>query len=220
MKKITLAACMLALCAAVSNAGVITAWDFGATAPTNAGWTQFVPTKLVDGGTLASSTVNDITLTQLDYVVNVGGTSVDWSGSNTNSILTPIGPAEQDDGWDFTAGSNGTNTFQLSGLDPSQQYRIQFAGILRDTGNREAQMRVDSQTVDLFVYDSSGWRGGFSPTITFTADATGIENVEFIGTTYRGYFTSLAIEAVPEPATLGLMVFAGSLLAIIRRRLS
>jgi hypothetical protein len=214
----------LLLAGGVSSYGaVVAAWDFGTNAPASSGWTEFT---LGDNN---SSTVAGLTLTQAAS----GGFSLRAQtpeATQTNAlVLLAAGADEMDDGFDLTVGTPSIQAFTLSGLTEGQQYRLQFIGSVKsnsDAQNRNLTLTLDdagSSTANLLVTTTlkTGINAGYSQYVTFTATAGDTEVVLTFGEVSSGVkcVSGFIVDAIPEPATLGMVVAFGAGIVFIRRRL-
>lgn len=223
MKKLTYAGCALILAGALSaQAGVIAAWDMnGAVATTSPGWTGFA---------LGSNNTDTVNFTGDEYL---------GDGSITLRQTTDIGILRTRDpliyltnavpllaaGNDVFNDGTDVDDYELSGLTEGQWYRLQFVGTIHklQTG-RNLVLTVDSKTAGLFadpaVGDGSNPYGGYSEYLTFTADATGTVALDFSGEgAGQKAMGGIIVETIPEPATIGMIGFAGTAIMLIRRRI-
>ena len=117
--------------------------------------------------------------------------------------------------------------FQIQGLDPSKTYNLTIYGSHKYDVPGISTYEIHTDATYSSVVDSttlahndesiSGfeWEHNQDRVATITGVAPQASDILYFK--YSGYVNSLSIEAVPEPATLGLLSIAGAGLFVMRR---
>ncbi|WP_372798335.1 hypothetical protein [Pontiella sp.] len=198
--------------------GDVIAIDFGATAPAVANWNQ-ISTSTLSIADLQR--VSDGALTGVGVSVALSGTNGDYIknaapsaglGSTDVSIYDDHLAANDLTGPDFI-------TVTYTGLDDSLTYTL-TGGMARSTGPAAFDQ---TYTVGGIDYDYTG--GGSA--VDAYAEYTGLSSsggvLSFTVSDYTdsdlASISQMSLEAIPEPATLGLVAAFGGAVLFIRRRL-
>lgn len=122
--------------------------------------------------------------------------------------------------------AQGAQTLVISDLDINQEYRIQalvFDGRASLSGRA---VQFDGQNMGVYANGMTGYHGeGLLVTGVFTADGTTqtFTTENFSDDTYgngvSAQLNAIAVHAIPEPSTLGMIGLMGAGLMFVRRKL-
>jgi hypothetical protein len=224
MKTIILMAVVATFMGTSVQADIVAAWDFSdAESNSDTSWTTWSSINYTNG--TASPTVGGLTLENTSFTFkNNENKGPDFEYQADPALLVPTSDGVQRDWFDM----NGDQVLTLTGLTPDQEYRFQFLGTTQQKDvakNRNITMTLDDAggtTADLHAdgtaFQGNQWYAGYSQYFTFTATAGDTDMVMTFSETGGGKkgLSGLIVEAVPEPATLGLFACAG--IALVTRR--
>ena len=151
--------------------------------------------------------------------------------ASVGSVGSTVFPdAAADDGFWGRDNYQPTNQLTVSDLTPGVEYTFTFyAATTSTTYNYEAQWTAAGGSGGGTVALNGAGNTSNTVSVGVTPTAGGVVTIDiqkgpnnnaFPGGTDQGryYFNTMTIEAVPEPATLGLLALGGSWLACRRRR--
>ncbi|VGO19590.1 hypothetical protein SCARR_01649 [Pontiella sulfatireligans] len=233
----------LVVCAAGQlQASVIAAWDFSnqaTNAGSVAGWATIADTDL-SAGTVSTDVIADGANYTLKAMAGYQGiylldvmTQGYVSQTGADTLLDVGNSTVGNDGFkllNINKGDDRVAIFELAGLVEGQEYRIQAAGFIttkEGVSGRNITMEAAGKSAEVadqsYIDSNSNGKiyGSYSKYIDFTADPSGKTEISFwIDEASVSGISGLVVEAIPEPAAIGL--FAGPLvgLLLLRRRLS
>jgi hypothetical protein len=141
-----------------------------------------------------------------------GGSAPSTGDTNFNNLLIYLG---------FENSFDDYLTVSLNGLNPGHQYQVQFFVYQSGAGNGNGAVITDPEDGNGPTLSASGEVA----TGTFVAD-TDPQTFEFTGpptsnpmASYAGIFNAIQLRdiTVPEPASAGLLLFAGATVLLRRR---
>jgi hypothetical protein len=202
--------------------GTVIGIDFSDAEGTAANW------NLVDSysGSIAADALEDTSGVQVDGVTftwSFDDTTVinnDGSENNTEFSGQPEFPDNVAGDW---LGFNNTGSIVLTftGLDDSLTYTIVIGAANDvDNDNADTSWSVDGGTT--YVTDASVAADSYITFTGLTTDGDGTLVITGVGAgnTQYGFVSALTLEAVPEPATIGMVLAAATGLMFIRRRMA
>lgn len=193
----------------------------------NGTWNETVGTnnKMVDSlGTTLDGLGIDVT----------GWAGRDWSGGAAwgGIGIEPAGPKpgggnyfiEGDESNNFWFGSGSTASLKLVGLDAGLTYNVKVYSTFKGDGNggESTAMTLNGSTT-ASVTELARWGSTTTPYAWSGVSATGAGELVFsfdtsAGTNDNAILSAVVVEAIPEPATLGLVSLLGGGIFWIRRR--
>ena len=238
--KLCLAVALVGAFALTSSAQIVGFWHTGANPGEvyTASGGDLQPTELLvtDG----SGVYGDLTLT-LDAASTQFKLTMDSDTTVffADPLITSCGSLANDNMWDNGINIEkdvipGTLTHTLSGLTLGQEYRLQYTATLRyangASGGTPRYEGVDLTTTvgtatlgatAVGVGSSDRDYAAASSYLEWTAASTSLDLVfnSDAGSADGKILNGIIVEAIPEPATLGLMVGVGGGMFFLRRRL-
>jgi len=173
---------------------------------------------------------NNVTGNRTDMIDSTGGavsgvslTAADWDGNNWNggavwagNDLAEVG---QDQSSNFWYGFGG-ETITIQGLDSGLTYNVRAYALEPNNIPGEGVITEISLNGTLI---NGGMRGDRWASTTTPYEWTGMSatggNLAFTVTGPNPVINAIVIEAIPEPATLGMVALFGGGIVFIRRRL-
>ena len=116
-----------------------------------------------------------------------------------------------------------SHTYSLGGMTPASAELELFVAGIADDATWDADVRVNGASVGVIpgiagASDDTRLLAFGVPTAAITGSSDVTVDVSYSGDGYIIDYSELAIEVVPEPATLGLLAFGLAGLALSRRR--
>jgi hypothetical protein len=219
-------AAALGLVTAGAGAGTLTTAAIETDADTGIGPSKTY-THLLDFGSSAPATINGVPFTKAGatgagytYVVSSGTADVHPGNANTGVTGPGIGTLLTDMIYNGNNAAAGTATLTLTGLTPGTAYETRVYYRQWAAGDRTATVTFDGDAAanQQATVNEDGVNDAFALVYKFTADSNQVA-VTFAQNNFNQSWHVYGVtnEAVPEPATVGLLGI-GAMAGLARRR--